>query len=140
MNQACNYDSPYEIGRFLRKEWLKENNSRIHANAFMPPEKIGSRLEVSCFEVQMLDHAQILDLADKNDPPILPNNRPPVGYGVIPEAEFSKTACNLDFDNTPPRHVNIKGWENFPNKEDKQLQASILAEAASQHIFLRPYP
>lgn len=126
MKETCNYGFPYELGRFLRKDWLKENNTRIHVQAFMPPEKIGSPLEVSCFEVQALNHAQILDLADKNDPPILLNGKPPVGYGVISEAEFSKTPLLLDFDDAPPRHVNIKGWENFPkNKTNNSKQAYL---------------
>jgi len=138
VKHTSNYGSPFELGRFLRSDELKDNSTRIHQKAFMPPERIGSTsLEVSCFEVQNLNHAQILALADENTPPILLNKKPPVGYGVIFEEEFSKSPLLLDFDDVPRRHVNIKGWEQFPSKEDKQLQASILAEAASKHICLR---
>jgi hypothetical protein len=138
VKNTSNYGSIYELGRFLRKDWLRENNTRIHAEAFMPPEKIGSpSLEVSCFEVQNLNHTQILALADENIPPIVLNEKPPVGYGILLEEEFLKTALVLDFDDKLPRHVNIKGWEQFPEKQDKKLQAAILAEAASKRIAVR---
>jgi hypothetical protein len=137
VNTESNYGTPFELGRFLRNDWLKESNSRIHLNAFLPPENILGSMEISCFEVQNLSTDEVFTLADDNEPPILLNQKPPVGFGVLSEQDFARTALRLDFDDKPPRHVNIIGWENFPNKEDCKLQATTLAEYASCAIHLR---
>ncbi len=136
MNNECNYGSPYELGHFLKNGDLRENNSRVHWHAFSLPEKLGNtRLEVSCFEVQKLSSSEVFNIADNPYDPILPNNKPPVGYCIVTEEEFTTTSLLLDFDNKPARHVNIKGWGL--NKEDRKLEAIELAEFASQRIFLR---
>ncbi|MFY7999463.1 MAG: hypothetical protein ACOVSW_12775 [Candidatus Kapaibacteriota bacterium] len=138
MNNECNYGSPYELGHFLKNGSLRENNSRVHWKTFFPPEEIGdTSLEVSCFEVQTLRSSEVFDIADNPNKPILMNNKPPVGYCVVTEEDFITTSLLLDFNDIPPRHVNIKGWEQFPNKEDRIMKATQLAECASQKIFLR---
>lgn len=137
------YGSPFELGRFLRSDWLKEHNSRVHWKAFIPPEN-GSllpppRLEVSCFEVQGLLPTEVFAIADNSVPPLLLNTKPPVGYVVIPEQNFPQELLALDFNDSPTRHVNIIGWEHY-NKEERKKISTYLAENAVARIEFRPQP
>ncbi len=126
------YGSPYQLARFLRKDGLREQGTRVHAAAFMPPEKLlSSRLEVSCFEVQGLNQDEVFDIATVNN--ITLNRKPPIGYAVIHEHRFPTKLLSIDQNNQPPRHVDIIGWEKL-SKEDRIEAAARLAEIASENI------
>lgn len=136
-----NHGSPYLLGRFLRSSHLKENQSRVHKSAFDVPSSdnlFAKQMQVSCFEVQGLEVNEVFAIADDGDPPILLNNKPPVAYACISEADFPIRHLQIDFDNKPSRHTNIIGWEKYADKSKRLELAATLAEIASNGIVLRP--
>lgn len=129
-----NYGSPFELARFLRKDWLKTQNKQISSKAFMPRiTLIESRMEISCFEIQGLNRNDVFDIATIND--IKLNHKPPVGYAVIPEHLFLSDNLELDHNDKPTRHVDIIGWEKYRDNE-KEDYAFKLAEIASRNIIM----
>lgn len=125
------YGKPEIYSRFLRNNWIKENNTRIHYSAFEPRKNIDSnRLEVSCFETQGISSNDVKYLALKND--ITLNGKLPVGFCCIEENDFPFNFLQINKNYIPERHIDLIGW-----KEDKLSQkevATILAETASKII------
>ncbi len=129
------YGSPEEYARFLRKRFLKNNNTRVATDAFMPSfNEKNNRLEVSCFEVQGLNQSQIIDIAVNNS--ISPNNKAPAAYSVIFENEFPKEKIQIDKNYNPLRHIDLIGWEKYNSKELQKQVAMELAEISSKNIHL----
>jgi hypothetical protein len=129
------YGKPEIYSRFLRHDWVKEQNTRIHHKAFMPsPNDNKNREEVSCFETQNLDNDAIRQISRENQ--ILPNNKPPVGHCSIIEQYFLWDKLSLDRNYIPERHIDIIGWEVYPSKEDIKELASQLAEISSDIIII----
>lgn len=128
------YGTPEEYSRFLRKDWIDKDNNVIKAKAFLPPNRIiESVLEVSCFETQYLTIDEIQNLATINN--ITLNSKPPVGHCTIEEKDFPFKHLSLDRNYIPERHINIVGWNRYPNKEDRIELATILAVKSSCKIL-----
>ncbi len=129
------YGSPEEYARFLRKRFLKSDNTRVATNAFIPsPNKNTGRLEVSCFEVQGLNKSLIKNIATTNS--ISPNNKPPAAYSVIFEEDFPNEIIKLEKNYVPDRHIDLIGWERYDSKELQKQVAMQLAEISSKNINL----
>jgi len=127
------YGEPEIYSRFLRKDWIKENNTKVHFKAFLPTEnKTTHRFEVSCFETQLLDIEQIKQIFRINN--ILPNNKPPIAHCSIPEKDFLSEKLSIDRNYEPERHVDLIGWEKYQSKEDRNEISSLLAEISSDII------
>jgi|GEM_PF-4042133 len=125
------YGSPEKYSRLLRSDWLKENNTRIHYNAFEPRKnKDDNRLEVSCFETQGISSNEVKDLALKNE--ITLNGKLPVGFCSIEENDFPFDLINIDKNYNPERHIDLVGWTD--NKLNQKEVATLLAEKASNMI------
>jgi len=128
------YGEPEIYSRFLKKEWVKENNSRIHSNAFIPDPKSTTRLEISCFETQMLSNREILQIAINNN--ITPNQRLPFGHCSIAWSNFLFDKLQIDRNYIPERHIDIVGWEKYNGKEEIKCLAMQLAEISSKKIHI----
>jgi hypothetical protein len=129
------YGSPEQYSRFLRKDWLKKDNTRVHWKAYYPDQNnINSRLEVSCYETQNMNLKEIIDIAEKNN--IRPNSKFPLGHSTIIEKDFPINEVDIEKNYIPERHIDIIGWDRFPNYEDKKLIASLLAEKATNDIII----
>lgn len=127
------YGNPEIYSRFLRADWLKESNSRVHSNAFnCSKNKNTERLEVSCFETQGLNTLQIQEIASTNN--ITLNMKPPVGCCSIQQTDFPFDKLEIDANYIPDRHIDLIKWENYPSKEDYKEITSLLAEIASNDI------
>ena len=122
------YGSPEVYSRFLRKDWLRASNTIVHTKAFEPRlNNETGRLEVSCFETQLLNTSEVENIARDNN--ILLNNKLPVGFCSILENDFPFDIILLDKNYIPDRHIDIVGWEN--NKLDQKEISTILADKAS---------
>ena len=129
------YGNPEIYSRFLRNKWMKVNNTRIHPNAFQPRNHPQTEiLEVSCYETQGLDVADIQKIHNDNN--ILLNRKPPMGHCSIPESKFPSNELSLDKNYSPDRHINFVGWEKYSSKEDRKELATQLAEEASKDIAI----
>jgi hypothetical protein len=129
------YGAPEIYTRFLREENIKENNSRIHWKAFKPdPNNESGRLEVSCYESQGLNKAQIKKIAEINN--ITPNNKFPHGHCSIREIDFPLKDINIEKNYIPERHIDIIGWEKYSSKEESKAISALLAEISSELIVI----
>lgn len=130
----ANYGSPFIISNFLRKRFLKENNTRVIGKAFTPRYiERTAREELSCFEIQRLTKAEIKEIVVRNE--IRPNGKYPLAYCFIHEFRFDFENLEIEFDDVPPRHCNIIGWE-LDSEMTKRVNIEKLAEIASENIEL----
>lgn len=129
------YGKPEIYSRFLRKDWVKYRNSRIHTRAYIPTENSKkSTLELSCYETQGLDVEGIQEIHRSNI--IMLNRKSPMGHCSIQADNFPSDKLSLDKNYTPERHINIVGWEKHQSKEDRNLIAAQLAEEATKDITI----
>jgi hypothetical protein len=114
------------LGRYIfSKSHFSSLNNNVKSSAFMPP----ADLQLSVFRTQGLDEKTIWEIAENE---IIKKSSSPnklYGRAEILSLAVKSTGLEIDPDNTPPRHANIKGW---PQEKDKQkLIAIILASEAS---------
>jgi len=114
------------LGRFLfSKNHFSSLNNIVQPSAFMPPVD----LQLSVFRTQGLDERAIWDIAENEIIRKTPSPHTLYGRAEILSLTVKSTGLEIDPDNIPPRHANIKGW---PQEKDKQKLIAIeLASEAS---------
>jgi hypothetical protein len=129
------YGNPEIYARFLRNDWLRANNTRVHHKAYQPVRNIeNDRSEVSCYETQGFSIEQICQIFRNYN--ITLNNKQPAGHCSILESDFPHNLLEIDRNYVPDRHIDIIGWEKYNSKEDIIELKTILAESASKNITI----
>ena len=127
------YGLPEEYTRFLRNEWLKDANTRIHHKAFLPIiNHTKERLEVSCFETQKLSKEEIINITLENKI----NDGKSAGHATIHEEKFPFSKIKIDKDYTPERHVTLIDWKRYVEKQEIKNIAQELADISAREITL----
>ena len=109
------------ISRFvMQNSHIRSSDHTIKHNAFMPPN---GRTDISAFHTDGIVELEVWDLGARATP-----GRTIRGRGDIEKIAISETALSVDYDNVPPRHLNIAG---YPTDKDQQvLKAQELARRA----------
>ena|GEM_PF-4283542 len=124
--------------RFLtrKKDYLVETTDdkteyRIQPDKLLPAPNSANNgiLELSLFEVRKLDEEGIKQFLIRDGCP----TQKLFGWATLPLITFFEHGLDLDFNNIPPRHLNIIGWKEDDLVEAKAknlLFASLAAKSA----------
>ena len=109
------------ISRFvMQKRHIRSSDLTIRHNAFMPPN---GRTEISAFHTDGIVELDVWALGARAVP-----DRTIRGRGDLQKTAISRVGLSVDYDNVPPRHLNIAG---YPTDKDQQvLKAQELARRA----------
>ncbi|MCK4446472.1 MAG: hypothetical protein KAW56_05270 [Candidatus Marinimicrobia bacterium] len=116
-----------QIARFLtQKSHFSSEKKIVKPTAFMP-NKNG---ETSAFGLDELTNDEIIGLGREYIK--TQSGSPPKGRAELLTDKVLKTELKIDFNNVPPRHLNIIGWPE--QKHNQKLKAIILASYSTLQL------
>lgn len=124
--------------RFLRHEpnEFTASTQRVKHPAFMPNKEIDkdtkkTYLSKSIFNIDDLPQPDIWQLAELNVIGVK-------ARGDILDAVIITTGLEIDFNNDPPRHANIIGWDNSENDMAREKNKTyVMKLAGSSRLVIR---
>lgn len=131
MNPREKYGDEIDLARFLKKQYLREANTRIHTDAFKVQfNELTTVFEISLFQIQGTNAKEKQHLAEIS-------RCQPIAYCSFSEVEIRDidvVSHELVYDDTPPHHVNLTFKAN--SKLDILKMANRLTQIANSNNSL----